>query len=124
MQRYLLYFIAWTWAGIVVSATLSRVTVVHQIYNQLTPWVSRPRRKSFQHGAQLIAFAMMGALMSCCYEKRTILVTCALVFGAAITEFLQTLTPDRHAQFADAAWKMAGGIIGVALVKAATLFGS
>ena len=56
-----------------------------------------------------LVFAALGGLFCLAYPKHTVLV-CVLVFGsAAMLEVAQLLTPDRHARFADAMQKLAGG---------------
>jgi VanZ family protein len=79
---------------------------------------------TYAHVEHMIAFAMVGALFSFAYPRRTILV-CSIVFGgAALLEFLQTLTPDRHGTLIDALEKMAGGAVGILLARGILQFGA
>jgi VanZ family protein len=64
--------------------------------------------RNYAHFEHLISFAVVGVLFSLAYPRRTILVCCIVFGGAALLEFLQTLTPDRHGTRADALEKMAG----------------
>jgi hypothetical protein len=103
------------WASIVVIAyaTLTRVGFVYAIYFKLSPILMRPEMQTYAHYEHVIAFAVVGALFSLAYPRRTILVCCIVFGGAALLEILQTLTPDRHGTWVDAFEKMAGGAAGI-----------
>jgi hypothetical protein len=48
---------------------------------------------------------------------------CSVVFTtAAVLEYLQTLTPDRHGTLFDASEKIVGGALGIFAVRAALRF--
>jgi VanZ family protein len=69
---------------------------------------------SFEH---IIGFALVGVLFGIAYPRRTILVCCIILGGAALLEILQTLTPDRHGTLVDALEKMAGGAAGISFAR-------
>jgi len=75
--------------------------------------------RTFAHFEHVIAFALLGALFSFAYPRRPILVF-GIVFGAAVfLEILQTMTPDRHGTLVDALEKMAGGAVGIMIMRTA-----
>jgi VanZ family protein len=107
------------WASIIfiAYATLARVGFVYSIYYKLSPILMRPEVKTYAHFEHIIAFAVVGALFSFAYPRRTILV-CGIIFGgAALLEILQTLTPDRHGTLIDVLEKMAGGTAGIVVAR-------
>jgi VanZ family protein len=107
------------WASIIfiAYATLARVEFVYSIYYKLSPILMRPEVKTYAHFEHIIAFAVVGALFSFAYPRRTILV-CGIIFGgAALLEILQTLTPDRHGTLIDVLEKMAGGTAGIFVAR-------
>jgi VanZ family protein len=109
------------WAGIIfiAYATLTRVGFVYDIYYKLSPYLMRPEMKTYAHFVHIIAFAVLGTVFSFIYPRRTVLVCCLVLGGAAVLEILQTLTPDRHGTWVDALEKMAGGAAGIFFTKAA-----
>ncbi|MBR1280352.1 VanZ family protein [Bradyrhizobium sp. AUGA SZCCT0283] len=75
--------------------------------------------QTYAHFEHVIAFAILGALFGFAYPRRLMLV-CGIVFGAAaLLEILQTMTPDRHGTLIDVLEKMAGGAVGIILVRTA-----
>jgi VanZ family protein len=114
------------WASIIfiTYATLAHVGFVYSIYYKLAPLLMRPEMKTYAHFEHIIAFAVVGALFSFAYPRRTILVCCIVFGGAALLEILQTLTPDRHGTLVDALEKMAGGAGGIFLARGILKFGS
>jgi VanZ family protein len=111
--------LAAAWASIIfiAYATLTNVGFVYSIYYKLSPFLMRPAVKTYAHFEHIIAFAIVGALFSFAYPRRTILVCCIVFGGAALLEILQTLTPDRHGTLVDALEKMAGGAAGIFAAK-------
>jgi len=122
MPHQLIATLAWVSTAAVIYATFFRAKIVYKLYGKLSPIISRPTRKPFQHLAHVIAFAVVGLLLSCAYPRHAMLVVGAVVGGAAILEFLQVFTPDRHAKLIDALWKMAGGVLGVIIGNAFASF--
>lgn len=121
MTRTLTKFIAvaaWIAIIAIAFATLTRVGFVYDIYFRLYPLLMRPEMKTYAHFVHVGAFLLVGALFSLAYPRRTLLVLCIVVGGAALLEILQTLTPDRHGTLIDALEKMAGGAAGIFAAKA------
>src|ERR1019366_8485422 len=81
------------WASIIfiAYATLAHVGFVYSIYFKLAPILLRPEMKTYAHFEHIIAFAVVGALFSFAYPRRTILVCCLVFGGAALLETLPTL---------------------------------
>ena len=115
---------AWVSIIAIAYATLAHVGFVYSIYYKLSPILMRPEMRTYAHLEHIIAFAVVGALFSFAYPRRTILVCCIVFGGAALFEILQTLTPDRHGTLVDALEKMAGGAAGIFLARSILQFGS
>jgi VanZ family protein len=115
---------AWVSIIAIAYATLAHVGFVYSIYYKLSPILMRPEMRTYAHLEHIIAFAVVGALFSFAYPRRTILVCCIVFGGAALLEILQTLTPDRHGTLVDALEKMAGGAAGIFLARSILQFGS
>ena len=80
-----------------------------------------PAVKTDAHSEHVVAFAVLGALFALAYPRRPLLV-CVIVTGAAaVLEIMQTLTPDRHGTLVDALEKMAGGLMGIVLIRSIAL---
>lgn len=92
--------LAWTAVAVIGFATLSSIG--------LRPHLASPHREHFA------AFALVGLLFSLAYPRRWLGVLGLVMIGALSLELLQMLTPDRHARLVDAAFKCAGGAVGVA----------
>jgi VanZ family protein len=108
---------AWASIAVIAYATLTHVGFVYSIYFQLSPILMRPEMRNYAHFEHLISFAVVGMLFTLAYPRRPFLVCCIVFGGAALLEFLQTLTPDRHGTLADALEKMAGGAAGIFLAR-------
>jgi len=115
---------AWVSITVIAYATLTHVGFVYSIYFKLSPILMRPEMRNYAHFEHIIAFAVVGALFSLAYPRRTILVCCIVLGGAALLEILQMLTPDRHGTLVDALEKMAGGAAGIFLPRGIFRFGS
>jgi VanZ family protein len=115
---------AWVSIIAIAYATLAHVGFVYSIYYKLSPILMRVEMTTYAHLEHIIAFAVVGALFSFAYPRRTILVCCIVFGGAALLEILQTLTPDRHGTLVDALEKMAGGAAGIFLARSILQFGS
>ena len=108
---------AWVAIIVVAYATLTKVGFVYAIYFKLAPLLRQPEMQTYAHFEHVIAFALLGALFTLAYPKRPFLV-CWIVLGAAVLlEIAQTLTPDRHGTLIDAMEKIAGGAVGIMLVR-------
>ncbi len=111
--------IAAAWAAILIIAyaTLTKVGFVYGIYFKLAPLLRQPEMQTYAHFEHVIAFALLGALFTFAYPKRLWLVCCIVLGGAVLLEIAQTLTPDRHGTLIDALEKIAGGVLGIVLVR-------
>ena|SRR5690242_3060799 len=110
---------AWLAAITIAYATLTHIDFVYGIYFKLSPFLMHPAMRTYAHFEHVIAFASLGALFSFAYPRRPILVF-GIVFGAAVfLEILQTMTPDRHGTLVDALEKMAGGAVGIMIMRTA-----
>lgn len=108
---------AWLAIVAIAYATLTRVGFVYAIYFKLAPFLMRPEMKTYARFEHIIAFALLGALFSFAYPRRLLLVGCIVLGGATLLEIAQTLTPDRHGTVIDALEKIAGGAVGILLVR-------
>ena len=126
MQRknFARLIIAAAWAAILIIAyaTLTKVGFVYAIYFKLAPLLRQPAMQTYAHFEHIIAFALLGGLFTFAYPKRPFLVCCIVFGGAALLEFAQMLTPDRHGTLIDALEKVAGGAVGILLVRFAQNF--
>ena len=110
---------AWIAVIAIAYATLTHVGFVYAIYFKLSPFLMRPAMQTYAHFEHVIAFAILGALFGFAYPRRPIPVF-GIVFGAAVfLEILQTMTPDRHGTLVDALEKMAGGAVGIMIMRTA-----
>jgi hypothetical protein len=110
---------AWAAMIAVVYATLAHAGFVNDIFFRLSPLLMRPDRMTYGFIVHILAFAALGALFILAYPRRLALV-CSIVFGGAVAlEALQTLTQDRHGTVIDVLEKLAGGLAGIALGRAA-----
>jgi VanZ family protein len=108
---------AWVAIIVVAYATLTKVGFVYGIYFKLAPLLRHPAMQTYAHFEHVIAFALLGALFTLAYPKRLLLVCCIVLGAAVLLEIAQTLTPDRHGTLIDALEKIAGGAIGIVLVR-------
>jgi VanZ family protein len=111
--RMTLIVTAWASVTVISYATLSHVDFVYGLYFKLAPFLFQPEMKTYAHFQHVLAFALFGALFSLAYPRRIILVCCVVFGTAALLEFLQTLTPDRHGTLMDVVEKVAGGAVGI-----------
>ena len=113
MVRKLTIIAAWMSLAVVAYATLTRVGFVYSIYFKLSPFLMHPDIRAYASFEHVIAFALFGTICAFAYPKRIIFVCCLVFFSAAILEYLQTLTLDRHGTLIDAGEKIVGGGIGI-----------
>jgi VanZ family protein len=114
---------AWASIAIIAYATLARVGFVYDIYYRISPFIMRPEIKAYAHVEHLMAFAVFGGLFYFGYPRRIILVCWVVLGSAVVLEVLQTLTPDRHGTLVDAAEKMVGGAVGIAIARCVHRYG-
>ncbi|WFU18768.1 VanZ family protein [Bradyrhizobium sp. CB3481] len=125
-RRTTLLAVAAAWVAItaIAYATLTHVGFVYAIYFKLAPYLMRPAMQTYAHFEHVIAFAFVGALFGFAYPRRPILALVIVIGAAALLEILQTVTPDRHGTLIDALEKMAGGVTGIVIARAARRFWS
>ena len=87
-------------------------------YVTLSPLAQRPTLPTAWHIDHVAAFAVIGGLFCLAYPRSTLAVLVIVLGSAALLEFLQLLTPDRHARTLDAVQKIAGGGIGITAGRA------
>ena len=121
LQRFVL-IAAWVSLAILAYVTLTHIGLVYSIYFKLSPFLMHVRMKTYAHFEHVIAFAVFGALFAFAYPKRVVLVFCVVLISASALEYLQTLTPDRHGTLIDALEKIAGGVFGICVARAALHF--
>ncbi len=100
-SRALLPVLPWLLLAFIVFATLSSLEM-------------RPRIGHAVHLERFGAFGLLGFLFATVYPRRIVAV---LLFVAAVAiglEFLQLLSPSRHARLGDLLVKLTGGVCGVA----------
>jgi VanZ family protein len=111
MQRCLVFGTLALTAAI-AYATLASVELPYAIYFKLAPWLGHPDIHKYAAIEHLLVFALFGALFAFAFPNRILTVCCIVFFGAALLEYLQTLTADRHGTIPDASEKIAGGFLG------------
>jgi VanZ like family len=119
MQRYLT-FSAFVLVAAIAYGTLGRAGLPYTIYFKLAPWLGHPNMRTFATVEHLLVFAIFGALLSSAFPGRIIPVCCAIIFVAALLEYLQILTADRHGTTRDACEKIGGGFMGAIAAYAIT----
>jgi VanZ family protein len=122
MFQKLIIIAAWASILAIAFATLTHVGFVYSLYYKLSPFLMRPRMRTYAHFEHVIAFAIFGALFAFAYPRHVIFV-CSVVFISAVAlEYLQTLTPDRHGTLIDAFEKLVGGSLGIFAAQAILRF--
>jgi VanZ family protein len=116
--------VAWLTVAGIAYATLTNVGFAYALYYKLAPMMLHVDMRTYAVIEHVLAFAIFGAIFGIAYPGRTYLVLCVVMGGAALLEFMQTLTPDRHGTLFDALQKMAGGLIGILLAKGAARLGA
>ena len=85
------------------------------IFVTVSPIGLRPHDVLPVDADRALAFALMAMLFVIAYPRKILLCGLLVVLGAGAIEFLQLLSPTRHAHFDDAAIKAAGAFFGVFL---------
>ena len=98
---------AWAWLAFVAFATLS-------------PAHLRPELTPTEPAAIVVlehvgAYALLGILFSVSYRRRSALVVLIVFGNAVLLELLQLAIPGRDARLVDAAEKLLGGAVGIAV---------
>jgi VanZ family protein len=116
MRRKITLIAAWAWLAFIALATLS-------------PAHLRPELTTTEPAAIVVlehvgAYALLGILFSASYRHRPAQIM-IIVFGSAVLlELLQLAVPGRDARLVDAAEKLLGGGVGIAIAYLALLIGS
>jgi VanZ family protein len=102
-----------------VTSVLAWASLAFIVFATISPLHLRPTLSNSVHLEHVGAFAVLGGLFCLAYPRHIILV-CFIVLGsAALLEYLQTLTPDRHGTLFDASEKIVGGALSIFTVRAA-----
>jgi len=107
--------VAWLVVAAIVYATLTNIGFMYRLYFNLSSHLFRADATTYGHIEHIVAYATLGSLLTLAYPRRLVLVCCFVFGGAALLEYMQTLTPDRHGTVFDALEKMAAGAIGIAV---------
>jgi VanZ family protein len=107
MQRVLVFGTCCL-VAVIAFGTLGPARLPYAIFWKLAPWVGSPSITRFAAGERFVVFFILGMLLSFAFPNRIIIVCCALLFLTGFLEYLQTLTPDRHAHVKDVLEKLAG----------------
>ncbi len=83
------------------------------IFVTVSPIGLRPHTITSVNLDRALAYMAVGFAFVLAYPRHWMAVAVLLVFGAVAIEFLQYLSPTRHARLHDAAVKAAGASIGV-----------
>ena len=91
-------------------------------YASLSPLRYRPIVPTSWNVEHFAAFAILGTLFSLAYPRRALGVLLIVLGGAALLEFMQFFTADRHARILDAIEKIAGGGVGILAGRVTLIF--
>ncbi|WP_246763385.1 VanZ family protein [Rhizobium sp. 007] len=83
------------------------------IFVTISPIGLRPHTMTSVNADRALAYAVTGFVFALGYPKQWKLVALLLIFGALAIEFLQYLSPTRHARLHDAVIKAACAMIGI-----------
>jgi VanZ family protein len=96
-------------------------SLIYIAFATLAPISERPHVAGV-HFEHVVAFAILGMLFFLTYPRQIVLVCVIVVGSAVLLEVLQMLTPDRHGRLTDAAEKIAGGAVGIAVGRTVLFF--
>ncbi len=108
MTRSALRIAAWLALAAIVFVTVSPIEL-------------RPHDVLPVNTDRAIAFAVVGGLFVTAYPRHWLLVGLAIVLSAIGIEWLQELSPTRHARLDDALVKAVGALCGVVAARAGLL---
>ncbi|WP_025659121.1 hypothetical protein [Rhizobium sp. IBUN] len=83
------------------------------IFVTLSPIGLRPHTVTSVNLDRALAYSLAGFMFALAYPRHWIAVALLLAAGALAVEYLQCLSPTRHARFHDAAVKIVGASVGV-----------
>ncbi|MBB3318709.1 VanZ family protein [Rhizobium sp. BK181] len=85
------------------------------IFVTLSPIGLRPHTVTSVNLDRALAYLVVGFMFAIAYPRHWIVVAFLLVAGALAIEYLQYLSPTRHARLHDAAVKILGASLGVSI---------
>ncbi len=83
------------------------------IFVTLSPIGLRPHTVTSVNLDRALAFSLVGFMFAVAYPRHWIAVAALVIFGALTIEYLQYLSPTRHARLQDAVVKILGGSVGI-----------
>ncbi len=83
------------------------------IFVTVSPIDLRPHTITTVDGDRALAYVVAGFVFAIAYPRHWKLVALLLIFGALAIEFLQYLSPTRHARLHDVVVKAAGATLGI-----------
>jgi VanZ family protein len=83
------------------------------IFVTLSPIGLRPHTVTSVNLDRALAYLLVGFMFAVAYPRRWLAVAVLLIFGALAIEYLQYLSPTRHARLHDAGVKIVGASVGV-----------
>jgi len=83
------------------------------IFVTVSPIELRPHTITTVDADRALAYVVVGFLFALAYPRQWKLVALLLIFGALAIEFLQYLSPTRHARLHDVVVKAAGAMLGI-----------
>lgn len=83
------------------------------VFFTLAPIQFRPESGLPVQWERLLAFVVLGFLLTVAYPRHVVLVAVVVLGAALLLELLQLVTPSRHGRVFDLAVKLAGGSAGI-----------
>lgn len=97
------------------------LTLAAIIFVTVSPIGMRPHDVLPVNTDRSLAFALLAGLFVAAYPRHWIWVGLAIVLSAVGIEWLQDLSPTRHARLSDASVKAAGALLGVVVGRVGTI---
>jgi VanZ family protein len=97
------------------SKPLAWLLLAAIIFVTVSPIGLRPHTVTSVNIDRALAYMVVGLAFAVAYPKHWMTVALLLIAGAVFIEYLQYLSPTRHARFHDAAVKAVGATVGVAI---------
>ncbi len=97
------------------SKPLAWLLLAAIIFVTVSPIGLRPHTVTSVNIDRALAYMVVGLAFAVAYPKHWMTVAMLLIAGAVFIEYLQYLSPTRHARFHDAAVKAVGATVGVAI---------
>jgi VanZ family protein len=97
------------------SKPLAWLLLAAIIFVTVSPIGLRPHTVTSVNIDRALAYMVVGLAFAVAYPKHWMTVALLLIAGAVFIEYLQYLSPTRHARLHDAAVKAVGATVGVAI---------